>query len=275
MTHVYAGPGILPRTKPYSPRRRRHASARDGSWPAIEAELSEAHRVQQRLFPTAPELPGLDLGGVCRPAGAAGGDCFDYVPLPDGSLGLVIGDVSGHGLGAALLMTATRAYLRAAVRQESDPGQVLEAVNRYLLADVEEGRFVTLLFARLEPAMRTLTYASAGHPPGYVLNRDGAVRAVLQRTGCPLGVLADAPVRLAQPVVLEPGELVLFHTDGLTEAESVAGELFGLDRTLDSVRANRSLPARVIARGLYREARSFGRGRPQKDDITAIVLKSC
>ena len=239
-----------------------------------ELELGIAGRVQQGLFPTcAPELPGFDLAGAAHPATAMTGDCFDYVATEDGQLGIVIGDVSGHGLGPALVMAATRAYLRAFLRTLPGAGDVLRALNRAMIAELEEGRFVTMLLARLDARTRTLTYANAGHPSGFVLGRDGRVRAVLESSGTPLGVSAAWGVTDAEPIALEPGDTLVLMTDGITESQAPDGSLLGTEGALQLVRAHLAGSAQQVLEGLVAGARAFAEGGPQTDDLTAIICK--
>src|SRR5438270_2942688 len=149
-----------------------------------DLELRVARRVQQQLFPAGvPPVPGFDIFGVALPAGAAGGDYFDYIPLPGGRLGVVVADVSGHGLGPALLMASTRAYLRALALTHRDLGETLALANGVLCRDTGDGRFVALLFASLDPGTRSFAYAAAGQP-GYLLDASGAVTR-LDATGPP------------------------------------------------------------------------------------------
>jgi serine phosphatase RsbU (regulator of sigma subunit) len=241
--------------------------------PITRDEIEEARRIQRKLFPIAPSLPGFDIAGACYPAQATAGDCFDFIPLVDDSLGIAIGDVSGHGLGPALLMSATHAYLRAFAQVHPDVGNILAAVNRELAEDVEEGRFVTLLLARLEPQTRDLVYASAGHSMGYVLDRAGKVKGLLRRTGWPLGIDPESSFPVAAPLRLEPGELVLLATDGLLEAEAPDGTAFGVEGILECLRAHWQESAQGLVEILYRTARDHCQGRPQRDDMTAIVVK--
>lgn len=241
----------------------------------LREEIRLARQVQQKLFPAAPlPLPGFDISGASYPAEATGGDYFDYVPMQGGGLGLVIGDVSGHGFGPALLMAELRAYLRAFLLTRTDAGEILALLNRALAEDAPEGQFATLLLARLDLTTRSLVYASAGHTPGYLLGPDGAVKAVLPATGMPLAVLpeGDFPASAAQP--LGPGECLLLLTDGIVEAHGPDGNLFGIDRILDVVRAHRGRPAREIVDTLYAAVRAFCGARAQIDDMTAIVVKA-
>ena len=240
----------------------------------IRLTLRIAREVQQKLFPEAPpSCPGYDIGGASHPAELTGGDYFDYIPLPDGGIGLAVGDVCGHGVGPALLMAATRAYLRALALTNGRVGDILTLANRALAADVDEGRFVTLILARLDPAARALVYVNAGHPAGYVLGRDGSVRATLESTGLPLGILDDAEFPEAEAVVLEPGDLVLLLTDGIIEAAGADRDQFGTERALDVVRAHRDEPAGRIVAALHQAVRDFVGKDELIDDVTSLVIR--
>jgi serine phosphatase RsbU (regulator of sigma subunit) len=241
---------------------------------AREQELRVAHKIQQSLLPRVPPVvPGFDIAGASAPAHETGGDYFDFFPLLDGTLGLVIGDASGHGVGAALLIAETRAYLRALTLAHAEIRTVLAQTNRRFIEDVADYYFVTLFFGRLDPASRSLLYASAGHPPGYLLDPSGEVRALLKSTGWPLGVDASGDYPSAPALALQPGELLLLLTDGVLEARSPAGDLFGPDRVLEVVRARRGEPARAIVEALLTAVRDFAGGQVPDDDCTAMVLK--
>ena len=239
-----------------------------------ELELGIAGRVQQGLFPAcAPRFPGFDLAGVAHPAAAMCGDYYDFVVDDHDRLGIAIGDVSGHGLGPALVMAATRAYLRAFLRTLPDMGDVLRALNRVLVTDLEDERFVTMLLARLDARTRSLTYANAGHTPGFVLARDGRVRAALESSGTPLGVSAAWGVTDAEPIALEPGDTLVLMTDGITESQAPDGSLLGTEGALQLVRAQIAGSAQQVLEGLIAGARAFTEGGPQSDDLTAIICK--
>jgi len=239
-----------------------------------EVQMLAAQRIQQHLLPgAAPVVPGFDIGGAAYPAEFTSGDYFDYLPMPGQSLGIVIGDVTGHGFGPALLMASTQAFLRSVAPTSSDISGILAQANRFLAREVEEDRFVTLLFVRLDPQRRSLQYANAGHPAGYVLDAAGAVKARLESTGFPLAILPETEFPLGDPVALQPGDILLLLTDGVSEASSPAGESFGDQRALQFVCAQRDQPAQAIVEGLCRAVREFS-GRPHPaDDITAVVVK--
>lgn len=238
-------------------------------------EFAAAREIQQRLFPrVSPELPGIELAGVSHPADAAGGDYFDWLPMSDGSLGLVIADVSGHGVGPSLLMAEARAYLRPLARRTSDPAEILTRAQELLADDLGAQRYITLLLVRLDPVRRTLTFASAGHPPGCLLRADGTVKAELKRTGRPLGRQGTTPYTAGDEIALEPGDTLLLVTDGIDEAMRADGECFGLERATEFLRANRTLPATEIVERLCQAARDFTQPEPQADDLTVVVLKA-
>jgi sigma-B regulation protein RsbU (phosphoserine phosphatase) len=238
-------------------------------------QFAVAREIQQRLFPKgAPACPGFDIAGATYPAEATGGDYFDYLPMLGDRVGIVVGDVTGHGVGPALLMAETRAYLRILATRREDVGEILTRANFILAEDMGGERFITLFLARIDPKNRELVYASAGHPAGYVLNPAGDIKATLKRTGLPLGMRADTEYKGASPILLDPGDLVLLLTDGLEEASAPDDSLFGVERVLEVVRSNREKPARQMVEALYESARQFAQNAPQLDDITAIVIKA-
>jgi sigma-B regulation protein RsbU (phosphoserine phosphatase) len=246
-----------------------------------ERELRENHEqfrvareIQQRLFPkSAPDMKGLDIAGATYSAEATGGDYFDYLPMLNGCLGIVLADVTGHGVGPALLMAETRAYLRLLARNREDVGEILTRANRVLAEDVDFERFVTLIIAKLDPAARTLVFANAGHPSGYIIDAAGRVKASLKRTGVPLGIQPDTQYAAAREITLAPGDILLCVTDGIEEAISPENELFGIDRILAVLRLHTGKPAGEIVDALYRSVRTFAGNQPQVDDITVVVVK--
>lgn len=241
---------------------------------AAHEDMNAARSIQQRLFPEKPpEISGFDIGGGSFPAGDTGGDYYDFVPMLGDAIGLVVGDVSGHGFGPALLMANTRAYLRALAMTCGGVGDILTRTNAALGQDTSDEHFVTLLFARLDPADRSVVYASAGHNPGLVLDADGRVRRELKSTDLPLSVMPDTTFTAAERFDLLPGELLFLFTDGLTEARAPDGGEFGIERALETLRSHRTRPAADIVQALYHAAREFEAGEPQRDDVTMVVVK--
>ncbi|HBO42439.1 MAG TPA: hypothetical protein DD670_00565 [Planctomycetaceae bacterium] len=251
-------------------RRRRHRiedQLRDTS-----EEFRGAQQIQKRLFPaTPPNLEGFDIASGLYPAKATAGDYFDYIPMSDGRLAVVIGDVTGHGMGPALLMAETRACLRTLVEVSSDPSEILTRANRVLARDTDGSRFVTLMLAAIDPRDCSLQYASAGQR-GYLLNDTGDA-IVLDSTSLPLGIDADTTVPRTDALPLKSGQIVALFTDGLTEAESPGHRRLGLESVLDSIHALRQRPAREIVDGLHELAVNFSGGRVKTDDITIVLIK--
>lgn len=250
----------------------RHAKLEaDRALLAAQQEFRIARDVQQTFFPAGPpSLPGLDISGASYPATEAGGDYFDYLALPGGRVAAVVADVSGHGIGPALLMSEMRACLRALLPLCRDTGELLTRLNEFLKENSPPDRFVTLFLAEFDVVGRTWSYAGAGHQC-YLLEPTGEVEAL--RTGSlPLGIFSQ-PVASSAPRGLQPGQILLMLTDGIEEAHAPDGTLFGSQRTLDLVRANRDKSAAEIVDILYREARQFSEGTPQEDDVTIVVVK--
>jgi serine phosphatase RsbU (regulator of sigma subunit) len=239
----------------------------------LQEELRIARQIQQRLFPVAPlPLCGLDIAGASFPAEATGGDYFDYIPTRDGALAVVIGDVCGHGFGPALVMAELRAYLRAFLLTRTDVGEIVGLLNRSLAGDTD--RFVTLFVAKIDPASRSFVYTGAGHMPGYLMGADGEIKARLDSLGLPLAIEADTDYPTETLPSLEPGEIVVLLTDGIVEAHDPDENLFGRDRVLSLVKANRDRPAREILNALYAAVHEFCGAQGQFDDMTAIIIKA-
>jgi len=239
-----------------------------------QEQFRVAREIQQRLFPkSAPDCPGFDIAGASFPAEATGGDYFDYLPMLHDRLGVVVGDVTGHGVGPALLMAETRAYLRVLAGRREDVGEILTRANSILAEDVGSERFITLFLGRIDPATRTFTYASAGHPAGYIFDAQGVIKSTLKRTGIPLGMKADTQYSSAPENKLASGDLVLLLSDGIEETSGPNDELFGVERILEVVRSRRTKSAHDIVEALYEATRAHANHAPQIDDITAIVVK--
>lgn len=239
-----------------------------------EEQFRVAREIQQRLFPkAAPQLANIEISGFSLPADAIGGDYFDYIPLLRGRWGFVVGDVTGHGLGPSLLMAETRACLRVLAQTHEAAGDILSQANRMLSGDVGEERYVTLLLASIDPVARTLVYANAGHPAGFVFDSHGTVKAELKRSGPPLGIRAGTIYPTASELPLAAGDLLLLMTDGIEEAMSPAEEFFGTQRAVEVVRSRRDQSAAEIVAALAAAVRDFSRTTVQLDDLTAIVVK--
>lgn len=241
---------------------------------AREEELRIAREIQQQLFPAArPASAGYDIAGASSPAEATGGDYFDFIAGPGGEIYIVVGDVTGHGLGSALLMADARAYLRALVLSNRSFEDIMVQARRLLLEDLGNERFITMLFAQLMPPTGLLNYINAGHPTGYVISPDGHVRVELAARAPALGI-DDEHIRLMPKTVpLETGDIVVLLTDGILEAPSSSGEEFGVARVLETVCRERARPSAEIIRALFDELRRFTGAVSFQDDVTTVVAK--
>ena len=248
--------GIAPK-RPCATQRKNSAPPRKSSNGSI--------RVARR------RQPGFDIAGALFPAKDTAGDYFDYITLHDGSLGIVLGDVSSHGMGPALLMSETRACLRTLALAHSDAGEMLTRTNRVLAADTGDFHFVTLALVRLDPQTRSVIYASAGQR-GYVLHAAGNV-TILDSTSIPLGVDAETVVANAPPLTLLPGDVLTFFTDGLVEAESAGRVRFGVGRALEVIRSEHDRTALQIINAVHDEVTGFCRRQSHQDDITVVIVK--
>ncbi len=239
-----------------------------------EIELQLAATVQQHLFPDGPpQVAGYDLAGAAFPAAATCGDYYDFVPMSDGALALVVADVSGHGLGPALVMAQTRAYLRSLCLTTSDLALIAGGINRFLEHDLQENFFVTMLLVRLEPASGHLSWVSCAHPSGYIIDRSGRITTELASKCLPLGLFLDRWKCSTDEATLQSGELTVLVTDGVLESESPDGTEFGADRCLEVVSQHREGSAAEIVEAVFRAVRDFTGGREQADDVTIVVCK--
>ena len=240
---------------------------------ANEVQFQIARDIQRRLYPSSsPAVAEFDCAGTSHPAEAAGGDYFDYLHFRDGTIGFVVGDVSGHGIGPALLMAETRAYLQALANTCSDVGEILTLLNRFLTEDTDSDHFVTIFLGRMDPAQRSFVYASAGHQ-SLLLDKESDAKP-LDATAIPVGMMRSLTVPTAPAVTLKPGDLVLLLTDGIPEAHAPNGQMFGIDRVLDVVKSCRQQSAKEIVDALCHAAQSFSGHARQADDMTAMVLKA-
>ncbi|MGQ0603273.1 MAG: SpoIIE family protein phosphatase, partial [Anaerolineales bacterium] len=239
----------------------------------LEEELRLARHIQQTLLPKeAPRLPGWELAAEYRPARAVGGDFYDWLSLPDGRLAIIIGDVTDKGLPAALVMATTRALLRAALEHSTSPSVALEQVNNLLHPDIPPKMFATCLMAVLDPTTGRLVYANAGHDQPFHRRHSSEV-VELRARGMPLGLMPGMRYEEKETCV-EPGECVLFYTDGLVEAHNPQREMFGFPR-LQARLAGPPLPEGpgLISALLHELAQFAGLNWEQEDDVTLVVLQ--
>jgi serine phosphatase RsbU (regulator of sigma subunit)/anti-sigma regulatory factor (Ser/Thr protein kinase) len=237
----------------------------------IEGELEVARLIQQQFLPhELPELPGWQVAAYYKPARQVGGDFYDFVELPDGQLGIVVGDVTDKGVPAALVMATTHSILRAEAPRLVSPGEVLGRANDLLVTEMPAHMFVTCLYAVLDPASGRLRYANAGHNLPYLRSEDGRV-GELRATGMPLGLLPGMTYE-EKEAALAPGDDLLLHSDGLAEAHSPERQMFGFPR-LAKLAAEGKSGQELIDLLLNELATFTGPGWEQEDDITLVTLR--
>jgi sigma-B regulation protein RsbU (phosphoserine phosphatase) len=241
----------------------------------ISREIEIAREVQERLFPqSCPKVPGVDLAGYCRPAQAVGGDYFDYFVLPDGRLALALGDISGKGISAALLMAGLRASLRSiASLQQGNLASLIAHVNNLVYESSTSNRYATFFYAEYDPFTGLLTYVNAGHNPPYILRGQKAIP--LNATGIVVGLLPNAAYEQAT-IPMHSGDVLLTYTDGISEAMNYEEEEWGEDRMIASARQllyqpDRTVSAQQLLNCIIEAADKFTSGAPQHDDMTLLV----
>lgn len=237
-------------------------------------ELGMAAKMQQNFIPhELPKLPGYELIAALKPARETSGDFFDVYELPDGRYGILIADVVDKGVAAALFMVLSWSLIRTYAREfTTQPEKVFDAVNQRLLQDTEARQYVTAFYGILDPHNGELIYSNAGHlPPLLVHQADGGMQK-LERTGIPLGIFEEQTWK-ASTVVISPGELLVFYTDGVPDAQNSKGEFFGEERLLSAIRNRSGEPARQMQAGILAEIASYMDRAEQFDDIAIIVLR--
>ncbi|MDQ3678548.1 MAG: SpoIIE family protein phosphatase [Actinomycetota bacterium] len=236
----------------------------------FEQELEVARLIQQNFLPKElPDLPGWQIAAYYRPAREVGGDFYDVIPLPDGRVGFVVGDVTDKGVPAALVMSATRSVLRASAQRLIEPGIVLERVNEHLCPDMPEKMFVTCLYGVLDPASGHLRFANAGHDLPYVKTAGGVVE--LRARGMPLGLMPGMFYE-EKETTLDPGDSVLLHSDGVVEAHDPQRDMFGFPRLKETV-GDAPGGQELIDRVLSDLGAFTGPAAEQEDDITMVTLQ--
>ena len=237
----------------------------------IEQELEVARRIQRASLPgEVPQLEGWEISPYYKPAREVGGDFYDFFELPNGRLGIVVGDATGKGVPAALVMANARSMLRAVAQGSHSPGEVLRRVNEALVADIPTNMFVTCFYAILEPESANLSYANAGHDLP-CLHRTSGEAEELRATGMPLGLMPGMGYE-EKETILKSGEAALFYSDGLVEAHDSKGEMFGFPRLRSLV--SKYGEERSLGDSLLEVLHSFtGEGWEQEDDITLLTLR--
>jgi phosphoserine phosphatase RsbU/P len=238
----------------------------------LQKDIEIARRIQQHLLPQVPkDMAGLQMALSYVAADKASGDTYDFVPLSGGRVALMIGDVTGHGVGAALLTHAVQAALRSYLELLSDPNEIVTRLNQRLVAGVETGNFMSLVLVIVDPHARTLQYVNAGHP-GLIHVHAGGI-TVLEKTGMVLGVVGDQTYAVSPIVPLAPGDLLFLHTDGVDEAMSPSRAVFGSERLHQMLGQLRSESADQVLQSVEARLRDHVGSGTFEDDFTMIAVK--
>jgi sigma-B regulation protein RsbU (phosphoserine phosphatase) len=239
----------------------------------MERDLDIARQIQRGLLPTAkPDVPGYDIAGWSRAADKTGGDYFDWQVLPDGQVLISLADVTGHGIGPALMAAVCRAYARATT-QEEDLGRYMDRLNQLLMDDMPEGRFITFVGVLIDPKSHQVQMISAGHGPLFrCVHADGEL-IESGADGVPLGLIPQNEYGDAIKFSLDPGDSVLLITDGLFEWPNEAGESYGLERLRNAIRASPIVTTDEMIQRLYDQSQQFAGNVAQEDDVTIVIIR--
>ena len=241
----------------------------------MNREVEIAREVQERLFPQElPKIAGLDYFGGCRPALGVGGDYYDFIELPEGKFGIAIGDVSGKGIAASLLMASLQASLRGqAIHFKDDLASLMSQVNKLVYEASTTNRYATFFYSQYDPQTKKLTYVNAGHNPPFLFCQNGELWR-LEEGGAVVGMLPSEFISYKQgEIEMQPGDLLIGFTDGISEAMNREDEEWGEEQMIEAIRAKIDLPAREMLDYLIACADEFANGAKQHDDMTAIIVR--
>jgi sigma-B regulation protein RsbU (phosphoserine phosphatase) len=245
---------------------------------ALEQSVKVASARQRRLLPARPpEIPDAEVGLVYKPAEHVSGDFYDFVPLPDGRLGFIIGDVAGHGIEAGILMGMAKKVLSLRLEESGDPITTIFKANNDLFRELDRQSFVTAFVCIYDPAGRSIAYARAGHNPPLLFNPARDPKLVkFDAGGLGLGISkgpAFENTLVGETVEVQSGDIFLLYTDGLVEARNQAGEEFQIERIVSTLEASVDRPTSFILGVLSYELDRFSAGLPQEDDVTAVCVR--
>jgi sigma-B regulation protein RsbU (phosphoserine phosphatase) len=239
----------------------------------LESELELSQIVQRALLPQqVPDIRGVELAAFSRPSEIIGGDYFDFFQFRDGAHGLVIADVSGHGVSAGMLMSSLQTAIRTMAPDTESPAEILQRINRFYIHNIHFTTFVTVFLARFDPATLTLTYVNAGHnPPAVRRKADGSIRW-LKPTAPAIGLSEHFHARM-ESIGFSEGDSLLLYTDGITEARNFSNEEFGQQRLAELVEEHAGRTAPDLLQAIRQAVSAFGGNRPLLDDVTMVALR--
>lgn len=239
----------------------------------LENELELSQIVQRGLLPQQiPSIAGMEIAAFSRPAQIISGDYFDFLQFNDGSHGFVIGDVSGKGMSAGMLMSSLQTAFNTLVPESDSPVKVLEKINRLYIHNINFTTFVTIFFGKIDPRTKTLTYANAGHNPAFLYRHARKQGEWLQPTGAAIGLMEQFNLQ-SRDVELESHDILLLYTDGITEAINPQYQDYGMERLAEVIQQNEELPAEGLIQKILEALNSFIEGKPLEDDTTLVVYK--
>jgi sigma-B regulation protein RsbU (phosphoserine phosphatase) len=239
-----------------------------------EFEMETARGIQQSFLPESPpRIEGFELAALNLPARQVGGDFYDFIPVSENEWGIIIADVSGKGVPAALFMALSRTLVRANVSENITASQAIQKANHLISQEAKMGMFVTLFYAVLAPEKRRLQYVNAGHNPPFVVKKSSGDVILLRARGIAMGVMDDVSLE-EKDIILDSNDIVVFYTDGITEAIDGAGEQFGEKRLIETINQNADLPVKDLIGKVKDDVFAFAHGQPQFDDFTLVILKA-
>jgi sigma-B regulation protein RsbU (phosphoserine phosphatase) len=238
----------------------------------LNREVEIAREVQERFFPqSCPAVPGIDYFGLCRPALAVGGDYYDFLQRPNGIMGIALGDISGKGISASLMMASLHALMRGQlVAGMSDLATLIGNTNQLIYEASTSNRYATFFYGEYDPSARLMNYVNAGHNAPIILRGETVLR--LEACGPVIGLLRDVKYTSAE-FQFEPGDVFVTFTDGISEAMTMADEEWGEERLIEATQRCCGRSAREMTSSLMGAADAFAAGAPQHDDMTLIVMK--
>ena len=239
----------------------------------LESELELSQVIQRGLLPQqVPSIEGVNIAAFNRPAQIVGGDYFDFVDFKDGKHGLVMADVSGHGVSAGMFMSSLQTAFHTLVPEAESPLEVLERINRLYVHNINFTTFVTIFFGKYDPATRTLSYANAGHNSAYLYRLAANQEIWLRPTGPAIGVMEEFAIRM-EAISLEPGDILLLYTDGITEATNHQGVFWDEDSLADIISQNANSSAEQLIQKILQALKDHTDGSPLADDVTLMISK--
>ncbi|HEX9334039.1 MAG TPA: PP2C family protein-serine/threonine phosphatase [Anaerolineales bacterium] len=239
----------------------------------LESELELSQVVQRALMPQqVPNIQGVELAAFSRPSEIIGGDYFDFFQFRDGTHGLVIADVSGHGVSAGMLMSGLQTAIRTMAPDTDSPAEILERINRFYIHNINYTTFVTVFLARFDPTNFTLTYVNAGHNPPAVRRRKDSTVSWLMPTAPAIGLAEDFHARM-ESIAFSEGDSLLLYTDGVTEVLNISNEQFGSERLAELVHQYADRTAPDLLQAVRQAVSAFGGDKPLVDDVTMVALK--